>query len=229
MELTSIVPWGRSLHEYKSMFSLNPADLQRKILGCGDGPASFNSELTKLGGHVVSVDPIYQFNSEKIRSRIDTVYPEVISQVEKNKNKYFWDSIANVEALGQTRMEAMEIFLNDVDSGIQSGRYINASLPTLPFKNNEFELALCSHYLFLYSKHVNQEEHLFSIKELCRVANEVRIYPLLTLDGSRSKYLKPVISLLESDGFRISLESVSYQFQKGATEMMVVQKNRVNH
>jgi len=39
-----IKPWGRSFEEYVRMFSLTPPDLKRKILGCGDGPASFNAE-----------------------------------------------------------------------------------------------------------------------------------------------------------------------------------------
>lgn len=119
-------------------------------------------------------------------------------------------------------MEAMVKFLGDYNSGKQSGKYVNVSLPKLPFQDKEFELALCSHYLFLYSEHVNQAEHLLSVKELCRVAREVRIHPLLALDGLKSKHLEPVISLLENNGFHVSLEPVQYQFQKGATEMMVV-------
>jgi len=222
MELKSVVPWGRKLSEYQEMFSLNSADLKKKILGCGDGPASFNKELTELGGNVVSIDPVYQFSTEEIRSRIEEVYPEIMSQMEKNRDKYIWGVIANVEELGRVRMEAMENFLGDYNSGKQAGKYVNAALPKLSFQDKEFELALCSHYLFLYSEHVNQAEHLLSIKELCRVSKEVRIYPLLALDGLKSRHLEPVISLLENSGFYVSLEPVQYQFQKGATEMMVV-------
>lgn len=150
------------------------------------------------------------------------IYPEVMSQVEKNRDKYIWGTIANVEELGLVRMEAMEKFLSDYSSDKQSGKYVNASLPKLPFADKEFELALCSHYLFLYSEHINQEEHLLSVKELCRVAEEVRIYPLLTLDGHKSKYLDPIISSLENSRLYVTLEPVKYEFQKGATEMMVV-------
>jgi hypothetical protein len=49
MKLDEIVPWGRSLAEYQLMFSLTEADLSRDILGCGDGPASFNAEMTDRG------------------------------------------------------------------------------------------------------------------------------------------------------------------------------------
>src|SRR5260370_30292561 len=49
VRLHEVVPWGRSLDEYRAMFALSEGDLQGRLLGCGDGPASFNAELTALG------------------------------------------------------------------------------------------------------------------------------------------------------------------------------------
>ena len=119
-------------------------------------------------------------------------------------------------------MDAMTIFLNDYEEGRKSGRYIAASLPRLPFEDNAFDLALCSHYLFLYSEHVSQEQHLLSMKELCRVASEVRVYPLLSMGNNiKSSHLEPVISALKDIGISISFVPVDYEFQKGATEMLV--------
>lgn len=221
MELSQAVPWGRSLNEYRKMFSLTKSDLNRKILGCSDGPACFNAELTQSGGKVVSVDPIYQFSAEQIRSRIDEVYPEIIEQMSKNKNDYLWTDIKSIEELGNIRMAAMATFLKDYEAGEKTGRYLNASLPVLPFADKKFDLALCSHFLFLYSDHVSQEQHIASMKELCRVANEVRVYPLLSLNNTRSKHLKPVMSALAENGITASLVPVQYEFQKGATEMLV--------
>jgi hypothetical protein len=48
MELSKVVPWGGSLNEYRQVFSLSAEDLHKKILGCADGPASFNAELTPI-------------------------------------------------------------------------------------------------------------------------------------------------------------------------------------
>ncbi|MFK5950039.1 MAG: SAM-dependent methyltransferase [Methylococcales bacterium] len=222
MELSHIVPWGRSFNEYQEMFCLNTADLNSKVLGCGDGPACFNAELTKAGGNVVSIDPLYQFNTQQIRTRIEQVYPEVISQVSQNKDDFIWKTISNVEELGRIRMQAMETFLIDYEQGKALGRYREASLPILPFKQAEFDLALCSHYLFLYSEQLDQTQHILSIKELCRVAKEVRVYPLLGLDGRKSKHLEPVISSLKARELEISIQAVNYQFQKGAIEMLVI-------
>lgn len=221
MELESVIPWGRSLSEYKKMFSLSESDQSQKILGCGDGPASFNAESTMLGNNVVSIDPVYQFSGEQIRSRISEVYPQVMNQMKKHREDYVWESISNVKELGDVRMDAMEVFLSDYNAGKESGRYINASLPVLPFDDNSFDLALCSHYLFLYSDQVNKEQHISAMMELCRVAKEVRVYPLLSLDGEESKHLNPVMSALSENGINVSLKHVKYQFQKGATKMLV--------
>ncbi len=56
--LDKVVPWGRSFDEYQQLFALTPADLERRILGCGDGPAAFNAEATRRGARVVSCDPL---------------------------------------------------------------------------------------------------------------------------------------------------------------------------
>jgi len=78
-------------------------------------------------------------------------------------------------------MAAMQAFLDDYELGKRQGRYVNAELPTLPFENGTFHLALCSHFLFLYSTQLGEAFHRAAIHEMCRVAVEVRIFPLLAL------------------------------------------------
>ena len=56
--LDHIVPWGRSFDEYRRMFALSEADAQLRMLGCADGPASFNADATRQGASVVSCDPL---------------------------------------------------------------------------------------------------------------------------------------------------------------------------
>ena len=41
-KLNSVVPWGRNMNEYRLMFQLEDADMEKKIAGFGDGPASLN-------------------------------------------------------------------------------------------------------------------------------------------------------------------------------------------
>ena len=138
------------------MFALSDMDLSERILGCADGPASFNFGLTRRGGKIVSVDPLYRFSREEIRSRIEQVFETVLGETRKNAHEFVWKTISSVEALGQTRRKAMDDFLNDYNEGMDEERYIDATLPELPFREKEFDLALCSHYLFLYSPHLSR-------------------------------------------------------------------------
>lgn len=62
--IETIVPLGRSYDEYVEMFALAASDLNGRILGCADGPASFNAIHSANGGSVVSADPLYDFSAE---------------------------------------------------------------------------------------------------------------------------------------------------------------------
>jgi hypothetical protein len=218
--LDRVVPWGRSFEEYRRMFGLTDSELGSRILGCADGPACFNAEATQRGLAVVSCDPIYRFDVDEIRSRIAATYDEVMEQARQNADEYIWDVIRSVDELGVIRMAAMRAFLDDYPSGRAEGRYVDAELPSLPFANGSFDLALCSHFLFLYSLQLGEAFHRFAIQELCRVAAEVRIFPLLALGPSPSPWVRPMIEQFSGEGFSVSIEDVPYEFQRGANQMM---------
>jgi hypothetical protein len=88
MKLEKVVPFGRSLDEYKNMFALSNSDLNKKIIGVGDGPASFNAEMFTLGKSVVSVDPLYVFRAEEIEQQFESVVDNIISQVKATPNDW---------------------------------------------------------------------------------------------------------------------------------------------
>ena len=119
-----IKPWGRSFEEYTRMFSLSEADRNRKILGCGDGPAAFNSAMTKLGKKVCSVDPIYAFSREEIEHRIEETYVDVIAQTRANQDRFLWTTFKSVDELAEVRMCSMKEFLHDFNEGKSEGRYV---------------------------------------------------------------------------------------------------------
>jgi len=220
--LDHIVPWGRSLEEYTAMFALTEADLTRRILGCADGPASFNAELTARGGCVLSVDPIYEFSAAQIEERIKETYGTLLSQLRQNMDAYVWTTFHSAEQVGETRRAAMRLFLKDYEAGRSAGRYLAAELPHLPLENAAFDLALCSHCLFLYSEVLSQEFHIESLLELCRVACEVRVFPILNLDGTPSPHLQPVLAELVRKGLRATVEKVDYEFQRGGNQMLKI-------
>lgn len=222
LTLDQIVPWGRSLDEYIRMFDLSEADQTRRILDCGGGPASFNAELTQLGGSVISCDPIYQFSKDEIAQRVQQTYPVILQGVRQHRDDYVWTEMQSPERLCELRLNSMAIFLDDFEHGLSQGRYTVAELPTLPFGDRQFDLALCSHLLFSYSAQLSLEFHLSAVKELCRVASEVRIFPLLSVSGEQSPYLSAVTSALTAAGYHIDLRPVPYEFQRGGNQMLIV-------
>jgi hypothetical protein len=219
--LDQVVLWGRSFDEYRRMFALTDSDLRRAILGCGDGPASFNAEATRRGTRVVSCDPIYRFEKSDIERRISGTFDTVIEQTRRNAHEFVWgDDIRTVEELGVRRMAAMRIFLDDYDAGKAAGRYVDAELPTLPFADAAFDVALCSHFLFLYSTQLGEAFHRAAVQQLCRVAPEVRMFPLLALGGVRSPFVDVCVKDARGAGRDVFIESVPYEFQRGGNQMM---------
>ena len=218
--LSQVVPWGRSFDEYVAMFALSEEDLGRRLLGCADGPASFNSILSQRGGRVVSADPLYRFRADEIRTRIDETYENVMDQTRRNRGEFVWEHISSVEELGRVRSAAMREFLSDYGAGVNEGRYVNAELPALPFRDGEFDIALCSHFLFLYSGQLSRLFHVRSLRELCRVASEARVFPLVELGTRRSRHRGAVVAELAREGYRVRVEQVGYEFQRGGNEVL---------
>ena len=216
------------------MFVLRDADLRRGILGCADGPASFNAEATRRGHRVVSCDPLYRFSAEEIRRRVTETAGEILAETRKAKDDFVWDVIPSVAALERLRLGAMETFLADFEADRtaaraaeaeeprRGARYVDAELPSLPFPDGAFDLALCSHFLFLYSAQFDAEFHRRAIVEMCRVAGETRIFPLVALGGVPSPHVEPVADALRAAAFDVSIEPVPYEFQRGANQMLRV-------
>lgn len=223
IEYKTAVPWGRSFEEYCRMFDLSESDLDQRILGCGDGPASFNAEMTRQKRIVISCDPLYAFSASQIRQRIDETFDEVMAQTQENQHKFIWNSIESLKTLGQIRMKAMADFLDDYEAGRAEGRYLDAELPALPLKNGSFDLALCSHFLFLYSDNLSLDFHVASLLEMSRVAREVRVFPILDYNANPSPHLDPAMNRLKEKGLTATVQTVPYEFQKGGNRMLRIQ------
>ncbi|WP_246828905.1 SAM-dependent methyltransferase [Synechococcus sp. PCC 7502] len=222
MKLEKVVPFGRSLDEYLRMFNLSNTDLQKNILGVGDGPASFNAEGTKLGYSLTSIDPIYQFSATEILDRFYQVVDQIIIQVENTPNSWVWTYHQSPQMLKKSRVDTVHKFIADYELGKKEGRYLAEELPNLKFASHTYDLALCSHLLFLYSDHLDYQFHLNGILEMLRVSQEVRIFPLLNLNLERSPHLEAIIQYLNAQGYITKIENVAYELQKGGNQMLVI-------
>ena len=220
-ELKNTVPWGRTLEEYQAIFNLQKSDLDKKIISFGDGPASFNAEMTTKGKQVTSIDPIYQFAKNDLENHIEETKYIVMKQMRENKDSFVWSSISNIDELEKVRMNAMSHFISDFEQGKNQKRYILHELPNkLAFADNSFDLGLSSHFLILYSG-LGLEFHIQSIAEMLRLCKEVRIFPLVNLSAQKSEVLESIIAHFEKD-YTLTIETVNYEFQKGGNKMMKI-------
>lgn len=218
--LDEVVPWGRGFDEYRTFFQLPEQGEGLQVLGCGDGPASFQAESREHGFAVVSSDPLYRFGPSAISRRIQNAAPVITEQMRANRADYVWRTFCDIDQLIATRLRAMHAFLEDFASRRKPAKYIAAALPELPFADHRFQIALCSHFLFLYSRTHDFDFHLRSILELLRVAPEVRIFPVLEVSGSTSPWLAPACAALAKRGVSSELVEVDYEVQRGGNRML---------
>jgi len=220
LKLKNVVPLGRSFDEYRLMFNLSKRDLDRRIIGVGDGPASFNSEMYDMGKRAISIDPIYMFSAKDIKRKFDKVVDNIIEQVRNTPGDWTWTYHMSPEDLKQHRTDALIKFNTDFEQGKKDGRYLTGELPSLEIQDGTFDIALCSHFLFLYSDHYDYNFHKASVYEMLRVSEEARIFPLLDLMLNRSPHIERLSEELIRDGFIVKIKKVAYEIQRGGNEMM---------
>jgi len=229
VSLDQIVPWGRSRKEYELMFGLESANLSGGVLDCGGGPASFSAEMAADGVRAISVDPIYAYSGQEIRTRFEAAIEPMMSQVRATPEDWTWSYHRNPDDLLANRRAAMDRFLADYEGASREHRYIAGELPCLPLLSRSFAIAVCSHLLFLYSDLLSEAFHIRSIVELCRVAHEVRLFPLLTLGRKASPHVDVARAALKTQGLASEIVVVPYELQRGGNQMLRVfrpDKNR---
>lgn len=204
------------------MFDLERDNLPETILDCGGGPASFCYEVNRFGSDSVAVDPIYEYSADELRRKIEEVTPAIRDLMEKNAERFTFDRFGSPEEVVEDRLEAMETFLADFPVGKQEGRYVPGDATELPFEDNRFDLAVSSHFLFLYDEQRSLEFHRRAIQEILRVARELRVFPLTNMEGATSDHLQPALDQLYESSVKVEIRMVPYEFQKGSNQGLVL-------
>jgi hypothetical protein len=220
MTITQPVPWGRVLAEYRAMFALDSAEDSASVLDAAAGPASFVAEWSAGGGRAVACDPLYALSKTEIREQLGRARNAVSTVLAADAERFVWRTFSGPETLIETRLVAAERFLADLERAGGEGRYVAGALPSLPFADRAFDLGLCSHFLFLYSEAFSREFHLAALAELTRVAREVRVFPLLAMDGRPSPHLAMVMAELRCSGCSVAVGRVAYEVLRGGNEML---------
>ena len=204
------------------MFNLTDDNRSSRVLDCGGGPSSFTAEMAAAGYSAISVDPIYAYSGPEIRARFEATVDLVLAQIQATPDDWTWGYHSNPDALLVNRRTALETFLADYDIGLGAARYVLGELPVLPFSSGSFDLALCSHLLFLYSDLLSEAFHIQALRELCRIAREIRVFPIATLRLGPSPHLPAVRAALRADGWSSEIVRVDYELQRGANQMLRV-------
>ncbi|MEU8901006.1 methyltransferase domain-containing protein [Nocardia sp. NPDC048505] len=214
---------ARSLAEYRAIFELTDADLQGRILDCPGGAASFTVEASALGARVTAADPIYSRSAQRLRELAVSETDRGSDWAAAHRDRYRWDWYdGDPERHRAVRHAAAARFADDLNEHPE--RYIAAELPSLPFRDNSFDLALSSHLLFTYADRLDAHFHLTALLELSRVSSgEVRLYPLVDHIGRHHDVLvEQLRKELRHKGIHTSLRETEYEFHHGAHTMLVL-------
>lgn len=216
---------SRSLAEYLAMFSLTDGDLAGRILDCCAGAASLTAEVAATGGRAVAADPVFAQGLPQVEAAVRDSLAGGQQLVDDNESQFVWNWYGTRSRRDALRERAAELFL--ADARRHPGRYVAAELPRLPFSDNSFDLALCSHLLFTWARRLDESWHAAALIELARVAAEVRVFPLVQAgDGTATPFLADLVHGLQDAGYGAEIRDVEYEFQRGGNQMLVVTSAR---
>ena len=212
---------SRSFDEYVAMFDLGRAELSGRVLDCSAGASSFVAGAAGRGCAAVGVDPAYALDRRRLAElgRDDMRRGREIAFA--HPDRFTWDWYGSAEARETLRMQALATFLPDLV--MHSSRYVAGQLPNLPFRDAAFDLALCSHLLFTWADELGRGWHAAALRELARVAREVRVFPIVLQGrGEPVPFWDELMADLAAVGLTTQVRQVAYEFQLGANRMLVV-------
>ena len=225
LDLERIIFIGRTFEEYMDMFLLSIEELKgKKILDCPAGACSFTAVGSRLGLDVMACDIAYYHSSGELEKKGFQDIEHAMEQIGKAKGNYIWNYFKDIADLKRHRLNALKDCANDMKKS--SKRYVPVTLPSLPFKDEAFDMVVSAHFLFMYADRLDYEFHLTALNELLRVTKEeIRIFPLVDLEGKRYKHLDTLISYLTNNGCMIEEVKVPYEFQANANSMLKIKKD----
>lgn len=218
-----VILLGRTFDEYARMFRLDDELLRSaRILDAASGVSSFCAEANARGYRVTASDRIYSLSANEIEQRCRRDLENSLGQLTPIAQNYVWQYFPDLDTLRAAREQAYRAFLPDYRRYGQE-RYIPTSYPNSAFADDQFDLALVSHFLFLYDEQLDYDFHRQTLLELLRITTrEVRLFPLVNLRTERAAALTQLLDDPVFAPYRISIEPVDYEFIRNSAEMLVV-------
>ncbi|WP_058534802.1 class I SAM-dependent methyltransferase [Legionella saoudiensis] len=220
--MRKLVLWGHSVDEYREMFDLSQEDMNSRILEYGCGPSAVNAQQVHEAHEAVSCDPLFVLDKDTLSSKAVMIFSEMVEEVQKAQDKFDFSEYGSLEQLIEKRQKGMKEFFADYEQGKAEGRYYGAADYHLPYPDFSFDFALSAHYLFADLEDQTVDFHLNVIRELARVAKEVRIFPLIDREGKNSDFLGPVLLQLQQENYGVEVREVNYHLHKAENAMLRV-------
>lgn len=220
--MRKLVLWGHDVAEYREMFGLSEDEINSSILEYGCGPSAVNSQQAQRDHHVVSCDPLFVLDKDTLASKAVMIFADMADQVKKEQERFDFSRSGSYDNLVAERQKGMKEFFADYEAGKTQGRYVGVADYHLPFADFTFDFALSSHYLFADLDDQTVDFHLNVIRELARVAKEVRIFPLIDKEGNTSEFLGPVLLGLQQDNYGVEVKEVDFHLHQSGNAMLRV-------
>lgn len=212
--------WGRTLEEYTNMFGLNSIPCSIKILSIADGPSTFNLQQRQRGINITSVDPIYNLSVTELEEAFKKSYSLNKELFIENKANFNFKNELEMEQILARRQNTFKAFIADYEK--YRSNYLFGKLPNLDLISNSFDMCLCSNLFFIFDHVFNLEFHINSIKEMLRLSNEIRVFPLYNINGQESDYLNSVTEFLTENNYSWTIEINDYHIYKDGNRFLKV-------
>lgn len=219
--MRDVIMWGQHVDEYQHMFSLNLTDLNGRLLEWGCGATAVNAQLNAQQRSIISCDPLFSFEGNSLIQEVELYFNDAVKEISAGKSHYDFSDYGSFHAFIEKRRQGIDLFFADYERGRDEKRYLPLILESLPFSDFSFDIALSSSYLFS-DPEKSVDFHLQCIRELARVAKEVRIFPLVDKKGQPSPILGPVLLALQQANFAAEIREVNYRLHVNGDAMLKV-------
>ncbi|HAT9717505.1 TPA: hypothetical protein JBD64_06810 [Legionella pneumophila subsp. pneumophila] len=221
--MRKLVLWGHGIEDYREMFDLPQGVENLRLLEYGCGPSAVNYQQTQVKKKgVVSCDPLFVLDKDTLLAKAKMIFANMAEEVRQHQDQFDFSRNGSLDKLLQERQEGMKQFFADYEQGKADGRYLGLTDYHLPFADFTFDFALSSHYFFADLDDQTVDFHLIAIRELARVAKEVRIFPLIDREGNTSQFLGPVLLGLQQENYGVEVREAAFHLYKSGNAMLRV-------
>lgn len=220
--MRKLVLWGHHVDEYREMFDLSEPEIHTRLLEYGCGPSAVNAELSRNTANVVSCDPLFALDQSTLSTKVSLIFDEMAADAAEHRHEFDLTRYGDLKSLIAKRKRGIDTFFSDYKQGLIEKRYLSVQDYHLPFTDFSFDFALSAHYFFSDLDGQDVAFHVQMIRELARVAKEVRIFPLIDRQGQPSPMLGPVLLALQQDNFGTEVREVPCQWQRKGNVMLRV-------